>query len=110
MKTIKITLLLMLLSCISYGQIAKDKQLHFIAGAAVSAVTYVTVLEITKNTKKAYWYSKLAALAVGFGKELIDEGKYNGFDAKDLGYTALGGATMSFSLNLFHKSQKKMLY
>ena len=110
MKTIKITLLLMLLSVLSYGQLAHDKKLHIIAGAGVSAVTYAITLEVTKDTKKAFWYSLGASILAGVVKEVIDEKKYNGFDSKDILATSIGGFAISGTLNLFHKKQKKMLY
>ena len=110
MKKLTLTLALTLATLISYGQIAADKKLHFVAGAAVSAVTYVTVLEITKDTKKAFWYSLASSVVVGLAKELVDEKKYKGFDSKDLAATALGGLTVSTTFNLFHKKQKKMMY
>ena len=110
MKTLKLTLALLFLSAITYGQIAADKKLHFMAGAGVSAVTYVVVLKITKDTKKAFYYSLGASILAGVAKELIDEKKYNGFDSKDLLATSLGGLTVSFSLNLFSEQQKKKLY
>ena len=110
MKTIKITLLLMLLSCISYGQLAHDKKLHIIAGAGVSAVTYAITLEITRDTKNAFWYSFGSAVLAGLIKEIIDESKYGGFDSRDLLASSIGGLTVSTTLNLFHKQQKKMIY
>jgi len=110
MKTIKITIALLLLSCISYGQLAKDKKLHFIAGAGVSAVTYVIALEITKDTKKAFWYSFSSAVLAGLVKEIIDESKYGGFDSRDLLASSIGGLTVSTTFNLFHKQQKKRLF
>ena len=106
MKTL--TLILLLATSISYGQ--QDKKLHFIAGAGVSAVAYAVTLEITKDTKKAFWYSLGSSILVGLAKELVDEKKYKGFSSRDLAATALGGLTVSTTLNLFHKKQKQMLY
>ena len=106
MKTL--TLILLLATSISYGQ--QDKKLHFIAGAGVSAITYVAVLEITKDTKKAFWYSLGSSILVGLAKELIDEKEYKGFSSRDLIATSLGGLTLSTTLNLFHKKQKQMMY
>ena len=105
-----LTLIILFVTSISYGQLAKDKKLHFIAGAGVSAVTYVIALEITKDTKKAFWYSFSSAILAGLVKEIIDESKYGGFDSKDLLASSLGGLTVSTTFNLFHKKQKERLY
>ncbi len=97
----------MLISSASYGQIAEDKKLHFIVGAGVSAITYVTVLEITNDTKKAFWYSFGMSVLAGVTKELIDQRVYKGFDSKDILATSLGGVSVSFTFNLFDKQQKR---
>jgi uncharacterized protein YfiM (DUF2279 family) len=107
MKKLIITLGLLLAVSISYGQIAADKKLHFVAGAGVSFVTYAVVLEVTNDTKKAFWYSLGASVLAGVTKELIDEKKYKGFSSKDLLATSLGGLSMSFTINLFDKQQKR---
>ena len=109
MKTLKITLALLLLSTIGYSQIAYDKQMHLLAGAGVGFITYTVVLETTHSTKKAFWYSLGATVVTGICKELVDEHRYHGFSSEDIVATTLGGLTMSFTINLFHKEQKKQI-
>ena len=110
MKTLKLTLALLFLSAITYGQIATDKKLHYIAGAGISFVTYATVYSITKDRKKAKIYSIASAVLAGVVKELIDEKKYNGFDSKDILATSLGGLTISYSIDLLSKSKTKTIF
>ena len=110
MKTLKLTLALLFLSAITYGQIATDKKLHFVAGAGISFVTYGTVYSITKDRKKAKIYSIASAVLAGVVKELIDEKKYNGFDSKDILATSLGGLTISYSIDLLSKSKTKTIF
>ena len=105
-----LTLIILFVTALSYGQLAKDKKLHFIAGAGVSAVTYVIALELTKDTRKAFWYSFSSAILAGLIKEIIDESKYGGFDSRDLLASSIGGLTVSTTFNLFHKQQKKRLF
>lgn len=109
MKKSIITLALTLATLVSYGQIAYDKKMHFLAGAGIGFITYTVVLETTHSTKKAFWYSLGASVVTGIAKELVDEHRYNGFSSEDIVATTLGGLTMSFSINLFDKQQKKQI-
>jgi len=110
MKTIVLTIALILASSSSCGQIAKDKQLHLIAGASISAVTYVAVMKITKDRKKAFIYSLSASILAGIGKELLDNKKHNGFfDIQDLLATSTGALLVSTSFNIFNKNYKTEL-
>ncbi len=99
----KILFILLFITSTSYSQIAEDKKLHILSGAVISMTTYATVLEITKDTKKAFWYSFGASVLAGVAKELIDEKRHKGFSSEDLLATSLGGFSMSFTLNLFNK-------
>ena len=103
-------LIILLFPLLSYGQIATDKKLHFVAGAGISFVTYATVYSITKDRQKAKIYSVLSALGAGIIKEVIDERKYNGFDSKDILATTLGGLTFTYSIDLLAKRKKKTIF
>ena len=103
-------LIILLFPLLSYGQIATDKKLHFVAGAGISLVTYATVYSITKNRQKAKIYSVASAIFVGLAKELIDENRYNGFDSVDLLATTLGGLTITYSIDLLAKRKKKTIF
>ena len=62
--------------------IARDKQLHFIAGLIIG----LTAIFIS-------WYCAYGlVLIAGVGKEVKDEIVYHGFDVYDLLYTMAGGA------------------
>ena len=104
-------LIILLIPFLSYSQIPSDKQDHFVAGAAISTLTYIVVAETTKNKKKAFWYSLGVSTLAGLTKELIDENKYKGFDSKDLLATSLGGFTVSITFQIILiKKQKAFNY
>ena len=96
-------LFILLISSVSYGQIARDKKLHFVAGALVSATTYDYVFRKTKSKKKAFIWSVASSVISGLGKELLDQHNYNGFDKADLLATAIGGVTATITINIFKK-------
>ena len=109
MKTIVFKIVLILVTFISYGQIGKDKQLHLIAGASISAVTYITVMKITKDRKKAFIYSLSASILAGIGKELFDEKKHNAFNSQDILASSVGGLVVSTTFNIFNGNHKTEL-
>ena len=78
---------ILLLSSVTYGQIAQDKKLHFMAGALVSTAMYDYVFTKTKSKKKAFVWSVASSIIAGLGKELLDQYNYGGFDNKDLIFT-----------------------
>lgn len=99
---------LLLFSGIMYSQITTDHKLHFGAGAVISGATYTTVYLATKNKKKAFWYSFGTAVTAGLAKELYDSGqKHNKFDTSEWAATALGGLTVSVTINLFVGDKKR---
>ena len=94
---------------LSMSQITwKDEGLHFTAGAVISSTTYSVVYGITKNKKKAFWYSLGTSTLAGLAKEIHDgyiiEGK---FDTGELIATSLGGLTASYTFNIFTGKRKK---
>ena len=98
-------LFILLISSVSYGQIARDKKLHFVAGALVSATTYDYVFRKTKSKKKAFIWSVASSVIAGLGKELLDQHNYGGFDKADLLATAIGGVTATITINIFKKNK-----
>lgn len=92
----------------SYAQlISTDDKLHFGAGAVFSGATYTVVYSITKDKKKAFWYSLGTSVLAGFAKEVYDSSKENNrFDTGELVATSLGGFTASFTINLFVGNKK----
>ena len=88
------------------AQIAKDKQLHFAAGSIAGSAGYTYVWQKTKDKKKATIAAISTALLAGTVKEIIDSTQdNNSFDTKDLAATALGGITISVTINLFNKKK-----
>jgi uncharacterized protein YfiM (DUF2279 family) len=103
MKKLLIVSAILIVSSASYGQIDKEHQLHFAAGAVTSSATYLYVYHKTKDRKKAKIYGLASAFVVGLGKELYDEYKYKGYDNKDLIATVLGGVTLTFTIDIFNR-------
>ena len=88
------------------AQIPKDKKLHFAAGALASTTGYTYVWQKTKDKKKAMLAGIGTAILAGTIKELVDSSQpNNSFDTKDLAATALGGITVSVTINLFNKKK-----
>ncbi|MFK5981458.1 MAG: hypothetical protein QM499_00975 [Flavobacteriaceae bacterium] len=105
MKTI---IALLLFTSLSYGQfIPKDKQIHLAAGGVISGVSYLFFYDITKDKKKAFYFSLGTATLAGVGKEVLDSTKEgNKFDINDLAFTIIGGLTVVIPFDLFFKNKK----
>jgi len=106
----KLCVLFVLSAFVSNAQLLKekDKQLHFAAGSFASAAGYTYVFKKTKNKKKAMLAGIGTAILAGTVKELVDSSQPgNRFDERDLTATALGGITLSVTINLFNKKKKK---
>lgn len=105
------TLFILCLTAIQFCNaqfISTDDKLHFGTGALISATTYTVVYSVTKNKKKAFWYSFGMATLAGLSKEIYDSTKkLNRFDTGELVATSLGGLTMSTTINLFVGKRKK---
>ena len=101
MKNI-VLLVLLLVSIDSHSQYAHDKKLHFIAGGLISGVTYAVLRSHPNSTLKERLIIPVAAAAfAGIAKELADSSlDDNRFDPADLGYTILGGTTITFMFSL----------
>jgi uncharacterized protein YfiM (DUF2279 family) len=96
------------LSITNAQDIPKDKQLHFAAGMLSSSVGYDYVYSKTKDRKKAFAAGILTSVLAGVAKETYDSTQPgNKFDIKDFGATALGGISVSVTIQLFNKKKKK---
>ena len=102
----KLLLILLFIPLLNYGQISPDKKLHFISGAGISFVSYAVVYSYTQDRKKAKLYSIGMSILAGITKELIDDK----FDSKDVLATGLGGASVSYSIDLLSRRQSKTLF
>lgn len=89
------------------AQIEQDKQMHFMAGSLASGFGYTYVFEKTQDKKKATLAGIGLAILAGTIKETIDS-KQRGdkFDFQDLTATALGGITISVTINLIKNDRK----
>ena len=95
-----ITVIALTLTTFSYSQIAKDKQLHYIAGVAIGGIANTATFLITKDEKKAFIIGLGASIGAGIAKELYDEYSYGGWDNKDLIFTILGGVSINIPLTM----------
>ena len=102
----KLCVLFVLFAFVSNAQIPEDKKLHFAAGTIAGSAGYTYVWQKTKDKKKAMLAGIGTALLAGTVKELLDSTQNNNyFDTKDLAATALGGITISVTINLFNKKK-----
>jgi hypothetical protein len=106
---LKLIILISLFTGLCHAQfISYDDKLHFAAGALISGTSYTVVYSITKNKKKAFWYSLSASALAGITKELYDSSKPNNkFDTGEAIAATTGGLIASTSISLFVGKKKK---
>ena len=98
----------MMVSNILQGQIQDDKKKHFIAGSTISGLTYVLAKKKLGDPNKALLCSIGAGILAGVAKETLDSRQPgNKFDGEDLLATALGSISVSLTINLFDKRNKR---
>jgi len=103
----KICVLIALSVSVANAQIEQDKQLHFLAGGLASSYGYTYVYDKTQDKKKATLAGIGLAIIAGTIKETIDSRQHNNkFDMEDLAATALGGITISVTINLIKNDRK----
>ena len=86
---------------INTNTISADKQIHFTGGGFIGMTAYFTTLQLTnENRKKARFWGIATPILVGTLKELSDSRSGGtGFDWVDLGYTAGGGITATYTFD-----------
>ncbi len=95
----------------SYGQLERDKVLHFAGGSLFGLAGAGIAKEISDGNR--YWTFAGAvggSLLVGLGKEAIDAGqRENGWDNDDLLATVLGGVTVGLVIDICtdHKKNRR---
>ena len=96
-------------SCsLSYGQIAKDKQLHLGAGIVIGAVGGYTAKKIFRNDPNWAWAGAVgSSLAAGLLKEKMDYNEYGIWDDGDIIYTTIGGIISGLALELFFNEGRR---
>ncbi len=94
---------------INENTIALDKQMHFVGGAGVSAVTYAIALDHNGGRRgNAKMWGIISSVAIGTLKEAMDSGSGGtGFDWADIGYTVAGGIVGTYSFDILANRAKK---
>ena len=109
MKQIFLIILFMLTTSIAGQNFIlqeKDKQMHFVAGAAVGALGYHWSYKRHGNKTRAQITAVATSLTVGILKELYDNRTGGTVEAKDVLATSMGGALITFTIPLFQKKKK----
>ena len=101
--------ILLLFPTLFFGQLLqeKDKQLHFAAGMVSGAVGYTLVYNKTQNKKLAIAGGLVTSFAAGLAKEYYDKQNGGKADPRDILATSLGGLSVSVTIPLFTKNNRK---
>jgi len=101
-------LLLFLLITSSYGQLEKDKALHFLGGNLYGLVGAGVASQISNGNRTWTFVGSLGgSLLIGLAKEAIDHNQYDGWDNADVVATVLGGASVGVTVDIFKKRKKR---
>lgn len=101
-------LILFLLITKSYGQIEKDKALHFLGGTLYGLVGAGLASQISKGNRAWTFVGSVGgSLLIGLAKEAIDKNQYNGWDNSDLLATVLGGVSVGVTIDIFKQKKKR---
>ena len=105
MKTLVIILCGFILTCCTseshaqlISQIEEDKTKHFVAGVAISMLSYELMYRKTEKKIPALAFGLGMGMMAGFVKELYDATGRGNRDYKDFLWTSAGAATPSVSL------------
>ena len=93
----------------SYGQVERDKVLHFVGGNLYGLAGAGIAKQISDGNR--YWTFAGAvggSLLIGLGKEAVDAGqRENGWDNDDLLATVLGGLSVGFTIDMFTNKKNR---
>ncbi|MFD2099242.1 hypothetical protein [Flagellimonas iocasae] len=105
MRTLIPTLVLSMLISYSYGQIERDKTLHFLGGSLFGLAGAGIAKQTTKGNRVWTFVGAVTGSALaGLAKEAIDSGQpTNSWDNDDLLATVLGGVTVGLAVDIFSK-------
>ncbi|SNY99401.1 hypothetical protein [Flagellimonas pacifica] len=109
MRTLIPTLVLFMFVLNSYGQIERDKALHFLGGNLFGLVGAGIAKQASDGNRTWTFIGSVAGSAlIGVAKEAVDSGqRENGWDNDDLAATVLGGITVGVSIEIFSKKRNK---
>tara|TARA_R100000995_G_C3417354_1_gene92256 strand:- start:103 stop:591 length:489 start_codon:yes stop_codon:yes gene_type:complete len=97
-----------LLSTFTFGQIQKDKKLHYAAGSVIGVAGYVYSYDKHQDKKRAMINGVCLSFAAGVMKEIYDGEVASGYvELNDVLATTLGGITFVYIANLLNKKQNK---
>jgi len=103
-----IVFIIFLLITKSYGQLEKDKALHFLGGNLYGLVGAGVASQLSKGNRTWTFVGSLGgSLLIGLAKEAIDQNQYNGWDNGDLFATVLGGAAVGVTIDIFKQKKKR---
>lgn len=94
---------------VNENTIALDKQMHFVGGAGVGAVTYAIALDHNGGRRgNAKMWGVISSMAIGVLKEGMDSGSGGtGFDWADIAYTTAGGVFGTYTFDILANRAKK---
>lgn len=105
-KRLVLTSVFGLLSIIGYGQsIPVDKQLHFLAGGAITSTTYITLNRFDLSVGKKTAISIGVGVLAGIVKETYDLSRGGKFDGKDILATGLGSISVTIPIAIGNKKR-----
>lgn len=109
MKRLIPTLVLIVLASQCYGQVERDKALHFLGGNLFGLAGAGIAKQASDGNRVWTFVGALAgSTLIGLAKESVDAGqRENGWDNDDLAATVLGGLTVGVSIELFSKKRDK---
>ncbi len=109
MRTLIPTLVLSMLVSYSYGQVERDKALHFLGGSLVGLAGAGIAKHATKGNRIWTFVGAVTGSAMaGVAKEAIDAGQpNNSWDNGDLLATILGGVTVGLVVDIFSKKDSR---
>ncbi|MCK0161989.1 hypothetical protein [Allomuricauda sp. F6463D] len=112
MRTLIPTLLFFVLASHCYGQVERDKALHFLGGNLFGLAGAGIAKQASDGNRIWTFVGSVAgSTLIGLGKEAVDAGqRENGWDNDDLAATILGGVTVGVTIDLFSKKddQKRL--
>jgi hypothetical protein len=90
--------------------IAPDKQLHLIAGAGISTISYFTFYKISKNKNTSLLLALSAGVMSGIAKEIYDAQGYGNPSRADVIATGIGSMAPCLAIKFtIHNKKVKNL-
>ncbi|MGX1930708.1 hypothetical protein [Flagellimonas sp. 2504JD4-2] len=109
MRTLLPTLLVFMIGSQLFGQIERDKALHYLGGNLFGLAGAGVAKQISDGNRAWTFVGAVVGSAlIGVGKEAVDSGQEgNQWDNDDLAATILGGVTVGVTIEIFSKKRNK---